>query len=138
MVDIACAIEKYRELILEAERYIWQNPETGYKEHVTSKYLAEKFEALVANGGLLACLELVGIRGMRQRLDEQRAVAEAISQALFQFFQIVRLHNVSFNGFLKRLLHSLRSSLRTFPPSHGRSGRKVLYRQSPRLDEWHS
>ena len=46
MVDIACAVEKYRELILEAERYIWQNPETGYKEHVTSKYLAEKFEAL--------------------------------------------------------------------------------------------
>jgi amidohydrolase len=33
-------------LILEAERYIWQNPETGYKEIKTSAYLAEKFRSL--------------------------------------------------------------------------------------------
>lgn len=40
------AVEKYKELILEAERYVWRNPETGYKEIKTSKYMAEQFEAL--------------------------------------------------------------------------------------------
>ena len=40
------AVEKNRELILAAERYIWQNPETGYKEFKTSAYMAEKFRAL--------------------------------------------------------------------------------------------
>ena len=46
MKNVINAVEKYRSLILEAERYIWKNPETGYKEFKTSKYLAEKFEAL--------------------------------------------------------------------------------------------
>ena len=46
MKDIKNAVEKYRTLILEAEKYIWANPETGYKEFKTSKYLAEQFEKL--------------------------------------------------------------------------------------------
>ena len=46
MKDIRRAVESQRELILEAERYIWAHPETGYKEFETSKYLAEKFESL--------------------------------------------------------------------------------------------
>lgn len=46
MKDIKIAVEKYRSLILEAERYIWAHPETGYKEFETSKYLAEQFEKL--------------------------------------------------------------------------------------------
>lgn len=46
MKKITSAVEKYRTLILEAERYIWANPETGYKEFKTSKYLEEKFEEL--------------------------------------------------------------------------------------------
>ena len=40
------AVDKNRTLILEAERYIWNHPETGYREFGTSKYLEEKFEAL--------------------------------------------------------------------------------------------
>ena len=40
------AVDKHRELILEAERYIWNHPETGYKEYKTSRYLEERFEAL--------------------------------------------------------------------------------------------
>ncbi len=40
------AVDKYRDLILEAERRIWDTPETGYKEYKTSAYLAEQFEAL--------------------------------------------------------------------------------------------
>lgn len=40
------AVDKNRNLILEAERYIWQHPETGYREFGTSKYLEDKFEAL--------------------------------------------------------------------------------------------
>lgn len=46
MEKIRNAVEKHRGLILDAERYIWQNPETGYKEFKTTAYLAEKFESL--------------------------------------------------------------------------------------------
>ena len=46
MFDFNCAVEKHRELILASERYIWQNPETGYKEFKTSKYMEEKFREL--------------------------------------------------------------------------------------------
>lgn len=40
------AVDKYRELILEAERHIWKTPETGYKEFKTSAYMVEQFEKL--------------------------------------------------------------------------------------------
>jgi amidohydrolase len=46
MQNRIAAVEKHRTKILEAERYIWQNPETGYKEFKTSKYMADAFEAL--------------------------------------------------------------------------------------------
>jgi amidohydrolase len=39
-------VDKHRDLILAAERYIWKHPETGYKEWKTSGYLAEQFEKL--------------------------------------------------------------------------------------------
>ena len=39
-------VDKHRDLILEAERHIWKNPETGFREWKTSAYLAEQFEAL--------------------------------------------------------------------------------------------
>ena len=39
-------VDKHRQLILDAERFIWEHPETGYKEFETSKYLAEKFVEL--------------------------------------------------------------------------------------------
>ncbi len=40
------AVEKHRAEILETERYIWQNPETGFKEWKTHAYLKEKYEKL--------------------------------------------------------------------------------------------
>jgi amidohydrolase len=43
---ITRAVEKYRDLILKAERDIWAMPETGYREEKTSAYLADKFRAL--------------------------------------------------------------------------------------------
>ena len=46
MNALRAAVEKNRALILEAERYIWKHPETGYREVKTSKYLQEHFEAL--------------------------------------------------------------------------------------------
>lgn len=46
MKELSNAVDMHRELILEAERYIWKHPETGYREVKTSKYLEEKFEAL--------------------------------------------------------------------------------------------
>lgn len=39
-------VEKYRELIFAAEKYIWENPETGYREWKTSTYLEKEFEKL--------------------------------------------------------------------------------------------
>lgn len=46
MDNIKSAVAKYRDLILSAERFIWANPETGYKEYKTTEYLAEKFREL--------------------------------------------------------------------------------------------
>lgn len=40
------SVDKHRELIFQAERYIWKNPETGYKEWKTSAYLEAEFEKL--------------------------------------------------------------------------------------------
>ena len=40
------AIDKYRELIIEAQNYIWAHAETGYREYQTSKYLEDSFERL--------------------------------------------------------------------------------------------
>ena len=42
-------IEKYRQSLIDAEEYIWLNPETGYKEWKTHKYLKEQFEKLGYN-----------------------------------------------------------------------------------------
>ena len=46
MNKLLSAVDKNRQLILDAERYIWQNPETGYKEFKTSAYLEKAFEDL--------------------------------------------------------------------------------------------
>ena len=46
MRDISNFIEKQQNLIFEAADFIWKHPETGYREVVTSEYLAEQFEKL--------------------------------------------------------------------------------------------
>lgn len=46
MNDIKNAVDKYKHLILDSERFIWEHPETGYKEFETSKYMAETFKSL--------------------------------------------------------------------------------------------
>lgn len=43
---LTAAVDKHRDLILAAEDYIWANPETGFREEKTSKYLEDAFEAL--------------------------------------------------------------------------------------------
>lgn len=40
------AVDKYRDLIMAAQDYIWANPETGYKEFKTSKYMEDEFRRL--------------------------------------------------------------------------------------------
>ncbi len=40
------AVDKYKDSILETERYIWNNPETGFKEWKTDAHLKEKYRAL--------------------------------------------------------------------------------------------
>lgn len=46
MKKIDSAVEKNRDLILSTQTYIWNHPETGYKEVLTSKYLEDTFENL--------------------------------------------------------------------------------------------
>ena len=46
MKKLNLAVEKYTDKILEAERYIWKNPETGYKEFKTSAYMEKAFREL--------------------------------------------------------------------------------------------
>lgn len=46
MQTLLNAVDKHRKLILDTERYIWQHPETGYREFNTSKYMEDQFEAL--------------------------------------------------------------------------------------------
>ena len=49
MKKYADLVEKYRGLMLEAEKYLWNNPETGYREHNTCEYMAREFEKLGYN-----------------------------------------------------------------------------------------
>ena len=46
MKFIEQTINKYRKLILDAERQIWSTPETGYKEVKTSKFVEEQMRNL--------------------------------------------------------------------------------------------
>ena len=73
LIKISAAAEKHKQLILDAERYIWKNPETGYKEFKTSKYLAEKFEFL---GYKLTYAE--GITGFFTVIDTGRPGPEVL------------------------------------------------------------
>ena len=60
-------VDKQRQLILDAFHHIWANPETGYREWKTHKYLADAFE------GLGYTLKLAGnIPGFTAEIDTGR------------------------------------------------------------------
>ncbi len=67
MKEFIAAAEKHTQLMLNTERYIWQNPETGYKEVKTSAYMAQIFRDL---GYELTMAE--GITGFYTTLDTGR------------------------------------------------------------------
>ena len=46
MEKLILLAEKYASLMKAAEEYIWNNPETGYKEFKTDKYMRERFTEL--------------------------------------------------------------------------------------------
>ena len=46
MKDITDAVDKFKDLIYDTEKYIFDNPETGYKEKKTSAYLENIFNSL--------------------------------------------------------------------------------------------
>ena len=46
MKKIFDQVDKYEQLILSAEKYIWENPEPGYKEFKTNEYMIAQFEKL--------------------------------------------------------------------------------------------
>lgn len=73
MNDIIQAVDRYRELILSAERYMWNHPETGFREVKTTAYLAKKFREL---GYTLTMAE--GITGFYTQIDTGRAGPEVM------------------------------------------------------------
>ena len=73
MKKIIDAVEKHRDLILSAERYIWQHPETGYKEFKTSAYMADGFRALGYD-----ITEAEGITGFYTVIDTGREGPEVL------------------------------------------------------------
>ena len=76
MENIKKAVEKYRQLIFDAEKFIWHHPETGYKEFVTSKYMEDTFRAL---GYDLVCAE--DLTGFYTRIDTGRPGPEVLVMA---------------------------------------------------------
>ena len=46
MEKLLQSVENYTDVMLKAEEYIWKNPETGYKEYKTNKYMIEQFKSL--------------------------------------------------------------------------------------------
>jgi len=44
--DLIMKVDEARQIILDAERYIWAHPETGFREWKTSAYLENIFESL--------------------------------------------------------------------------------------------
>ena len=73
MKNFNSAVEKHRELILAAERYIWKHPETGYKEYETDAYMKKIFGEL---GYELTPAE--GITGFVTVLDTGRPGPEVL------------------------------------------------------------
>ena len=45
MLNVA-SLEKFKDLMEKAESYIWENPELGFKEEKTNKYMIDAFEKL--------------------------------------------------------------------------------------------
>ncbi|MBR6570486.1 MAG: amidohydrolase, partial [Clostridia bacterium] len=73
MQTLLNAADKHRSLILESECYIWQHPETGYREEKTSQYMKEVFTSL---GYELECPE--DITGFITRIDTGRPGPELL------------------------------------------------------------
>lgn len=44
--NIVNAVDKHRDLMLDAVNFMWDNPETGFREWKANAYLIEKYEAL--------------------------------------------------------------------------------------------
>ncbi len=73
MKELKAAAEKYRKLMLDAEKFIWEHPETGYKEFETSAYIADIFKNL---GYELVMAE--GITGFYTVVDTGRPGPEVL------------------------------------------------------------
>lgn len=61
------AVEKNKQLIIDAFDYIWQNPETGYKEWKTHSYLKKAFSSLGYD-----IVEAENIPGFYAEVDTQK------------------------------------------------------------------
>lgn len=67
------AVDKHKELILATEKFVWEHPETGYKEFETSAYMAETFRKLGYD-----IVEAEGITGFYTVVDTGRPGPEIL------------------------------------------------------------
>ncbi|MBQ8659180.1 MAG: amidohydrolase [Clostridia bacterium] len=73
MKSLLNVVDKYKSLILETERYLWEHPETGYKEWKTSEYMAENFIRLGYE-----IVQAEGITGFYTLIDTGRKGSEVL------------------------------------------------------------
>lgn len=66
-------VDRYADLMSRAERYIWNNPEVGYKEYKTNEYMIKSFEEL---GYTVECFD--GITGFTTYFDTGRKGATVL------------------------------------------------------------
>lgn len=43
---LIAAVDKHKDMIYDAGEFMWNNPETGFREWKATKYLEERYEAL--------------------------------------------------------------------------------------------
>ena len=65
--SIKSAVDAEKEQLIEIGRHIWKNPEPGYREVKTSKYLVEKLRGLG-----LQVRENLALTGFRADIDTGR------------------------------------------------------------------
>ena len=73
MKKLLDAVDKHRQLILDTERYLWKNPETGYREYKTTAYLEEKYTELGYD-----IVKADGITGFYTRIETGRPGPELL------------------------------------------------------------
>ena len=74
MYSFLKVINEYEQMILNAERHIWNNPETGYREYKTTEYLISQFKKLgYEEKDIIRAENTTGFTALKEYLSAQVA-----------------------------------------------------------------